>query len=60
MRYIDGKGTFFQWSWNDKRKFKKNKFKNDLMNLIETHHQINMTSDHSILIYDSFKIHLNA
>ena len=30
------------------------------MNLIETNHQINMTSDHSISSNNSFKDHLNA
>ena len=38
----------------------KEKSKKDLMNLIETNHQINMTSDHSVSSYNSFKIHLNA
>ena len=65
MRYVDGKGIFFQWSWNYKRNrlnkdIKKEKFKKDLMNLIETNHRINMTSDHSVSSYNSFKIHLNA
>ena len=39
---------------------KKESFKKDLMNLIETNHQINMTSDHSISNNNSFKSHLNA
>ena len=30
------------------------------MNLIETNHQINMTSDHSVSSNISFKSHLNA
>ena len=38
----------------------KEKSKKDLVNLIETNHQINMTSDHSVSSYNSFKIHLNA
>ena len=29
------------------------------MNLIEANHQINMTSDHSVEINNSFKTHLN-
>ena len=30
------------------------------MNLIETNHQINMTSDHSVSSKNLFKNHLNA
>ena len=30
------------------------------MNLIQTKHQINMTSDHSVSSNDSFKSHFNA
>ena len=30
------------------------------MNFIETIHQINMTSDHSVSSYNSFKSHFNA
>ena len=33
---------------------KKKNFKKDLMNLIETNHQINMTSDHSLSSNISF------
>ena len=45
------KGHFFQWDWNYKKNrlnkdIKKENFKKDLINLIETNHQINMTSDH--------------
>ena len=35
-------------------------FKKDLMNLIETNHYINMTSDHSLSSNNSFKNHMNA
>ena len=47
------KGQFFQGSYNYKgnrlnKDIKKENFKKDLMNLIETNHQINMTSDHSV------------
>ena len=59
------KGGFVQWSWNCKRNrlnkdIKKDNFKNDLMNLIETDHHINMASDHSVPNNNLFKIHLNA
>ena len=30
------------------------------MNLIQTNHRINMTSDHSVSTNNSFKSHLNA
>ena len=36
---------------------KKRNSKKDLMNLIETNHQINMTSDHSVSSNDPFKSH---
>ena len=39
---------------------KKENFKKDLMSLIETNHQINMTFDHSIFNNNSFKSLLNA
>ena len=39
---------------------KKEDFRKDLVNLILTNHQINMTSDHSVSSNDSFKSHLNA
>ena len=35
---------------------KKRNSKKYLMNLIETNHQINMTSDHSFLSNNSFKV----
>ena len=58
------KGQFFQGSYNYKgnrlnKDIKKENFKKDLMNLIETNHQINMTSDHSVSSNNSFKTHLN-
>ena len=54
MISVVGKGKFLRWSWSDKGKrsnkhWKKENFWKDLMNLIETNHQINMTSDHSVL-----------
>ena len=47
------KGRFVQWGWNCKRNrlnndIKEDNLKKDLMNLIETDHQINMASDHSV------------
>ena len=41
-------------------KSKKEIFKNELMNLIQTNHQINITSDHSVSTNNSFKSHLNS
>ena len=35
-------------------------FKKDLMSLIDTNHQINMTSNHSVSSNNTFKSHLNA
>ena len=57
------KGQFFQWSWsyrgNHLNKYiKKENFKKDLTNLIETNHQINMTSDHFVSNNDLFKSYL--
>ena len=59
------KGQFFQWSYNYKgnrlnKDIKNKNLKKDLMNLIKTNHQINMTSDHSISSNISFKSYLNA
>ena len=39
---------------------KSENFKKDLMNLIETFHQINMNFDHSVSNNNSFRSHLNA
>ena len=39
---------------------KKENFKKDSVNLIQTHHQINMTPDHSVSDNNSFKSHWNA
>ena len=39
---------------------KKENFKKDLMNLIETNHHISMTSDHCVSSNNSFKSFLNA
>ena len=59
------KGQFFHWSWNYKgtclnKCIKKEIFKKDLMNLIQTNYQINMTFDHSVSTNNSFKSHLNT
>ena len=39
---------------------KKENFKEDLLNLIETNHHINMTSDHYVLSNNSFQSFLNT
>ena len=39
---------------------KKENFKKDLMNLIKTNHQINLTSDRSVSSNNSFRSHLNT
>ena len=54
------KGRFFQRSSNYKgnclnKYIKKESFKKDLMNLIPTNHQLNMTSVHSVSTNNSFK-----
>ena len=54
-----------QYSWNSKgnrlnKDFKSENFLKSLMNLIETIHQIIMTSDHSLASNNSFMSHLNA
>ena len=59
------KGQFSQWSWNYKgnrlnKHIKKENFKNDLMNLIKTNLQINITSDHSFWSNGLFESRLNA
>ena len=59
------KGQFFLWSQNYKgnhlnKNIKKENFKKDLMNLIETNHQINIISDHPVSSNKSFKSHLNT
>ena len=63
--FLDGKGQFFQWSWNYKgnrlkKHLKKENFKKGLINLIETNHQINMTFDNFVSSNNSFKSHLNS
>ena len=59
------KGQFSQLSWNYKgnrlnKHIKKENFKNDLMNLIKTNLQINITSDHSFWSNGLFESRLNA
>ena len=54
MMSVDGKGDSFYSEVEITRGIvwikisKKENFRKDLMNLIETNHQINMTSDHSV------------
>ena len=66
MTSVDGKQTVFpKKSWNYKGNrfkthIKKEDFKKGLINLIETIHQINMTSDNFVSSKNSFKSHLNA
>ena len=65
MIFVDGKGQSFQWrlnyNWNRfNKEIKKGNFKKDLINLIETNQQINMTCDHSVSSNGTFKSHLNA
>ena len=59
------KRQLFHWSWNYKRNclnknIKKENFLKDLLNLVETNWQINMTSDYSASSNNSFKSHFNA
>ena len=42
------------------KKLQKESFKKDLVKFIETNHQINMTSDHSVSSLNLFKSQLNA
>ena len=56
---------FFQWSSNKKgsrlnKHFKKENFLKNLLNLTETNHQINMTSEHSVSRRKWLESHLNA
>ena len=62
---VDRKGTVFPNQVEItreivKKALQKENFKKDLMNLIETYHQMNMSSDHSVSSNNSFKSHLNA
>ena len=54
------KEQFFQWSWNYKentlnKDLKKKNIKKDIINLIGTNHQINMTSAHFVSSNNSVK-----
>ena len=65
MTSVEVKGTVFPVKFKLQgerlnKDIKKENFKKVLMKLIETNHQINMTSDHSVSTNYSFKIHLNA
>ena len=62
---VYGKGTVFPMKLklqgsNLNKPVKKKGFKKYIMNLIETDHQVNITSDHFVSNNDSFKSHLNA
>ena len=59
------KGQFFQWSWKQKRNrlnkdIKKGDFRKYPTNLIETNHQINMTSEHFVSSNMLFKSDVSA
>ena len=65
MTSVDGKQTVFPKKVEITREIvlkniKKEDFKKGLINLIETIHQINMTSDNFVSSKNSFKSHLNA
>ena len=61
MISVDGKGTVFPLKLKlQGNSFKKEIFKKDLMNLIQTNYQINMTFDHSVSTNNLFKSHLNT
>ena len=61
MISVDGKWTVFPVKDNCLNKdIKQENFKKDLMNLIETNHQINMNSDHSVSSNNLFRSHLKA
>ena len=65
MISVDGKRTVFPVKLKLQGKslnkdIKQHNFKKELMNLIETNRQINMTSDHSVSSDNLFKSHLKA
>ena len=65
MMSVDGKGTVFRMKLKLegnrlKKDTKKEHFEKDIVLLIETNHQINMTFEHSASSNTSFKKHLNA
>ena len=67
MISADGKGTLFTvklklqgTSFYLNKYIEKEIFKKELMNLIQTNHQINMISDHSVSTNNSFKSHFNS
>ena len=65
MMYVDGKGTVF---FNEveirsgivSKKIPKNNFEKYVMNLIETNHQIKITSENVVSGNKSFKKDLNS
>ena len=65
MISVDGKGTVFPMKLelqgeSFEKHIKKENFKKGLINLIETNHQIDMTSGKFVSSNNSFKSHLNA
>ena len=65
MMYVDGKGTVFFNEVEIRRgivwkKIPKNNFEKDVMNLIETNHQIKITSENVVSGNKSFKKDLNS
>ena len=63
MISADGKETAFPVNQTRNRlnkDIKKQNFKKDLMNLTETNHQTNMTSEHSVSSNKWFKNHFNV
>ena len=65
MMYVDGKRTVFPMKLklggeSFEKIYKKENFEKNVMDLIETNHQINITSQNSVSSNTSFKKHLNG
>ena len=65
MMYVDGKRTVFPMKLklggeSCEKIYKKENFEKNVMDLIETNHQINITSENSVSSNTSFKKHLNG
>ena len=65
MMYVDGKRTVFPMKLklggeSFEKIYKKENFEKNVMDLIETNHQINITSGNSVSSNTSFKKHLNG
>ena len=65
MMYVDGKRTVFSMKLklggeSFEKIYKKENFEKNVMDLIETNHQINITSENSVSSNTSFKKHLNG